>query len=385
MDTPTDYLNLSDEEILNIPEPSTPVPAAEENTPDPIVEAPAAEDPPAEDVDPAPAPTNTEPPASEDDDKPAEGGDKPTERASESSDAVPEKQETKDPATPEPTQSTVDYKQEYENLLRPFKANGREMSVTNVDEARTLMQMGANYNKKMAAMKPGLKLLKMLENNGLLDEGKLGFLIDLDKKKPEAINKLMQDSGLDPMDLSAEKAATYAPTKYTVDDREVELDAVLDEIQHTATYNRTLNIVGTQWDSASKQAVADHPQVLRVINEHVQLGIYDVVCAEVDRMRALGQLSGMSDIEAYRQVGDHLNAQGKFNHLQADPPQSEKTPTPPVVVAPKPKSGDEDKRREKRLAASSARSSSTPAAKTDYNPLSMSDAEFEKLVDPKFL
>ena len=373
-----DYLNLSDEEIMNMPVPEAEPAPAPEADPEPTPPAPV--ETPVKDPDPAPEP------APEDGDEPAEGGDQPTERKGESSDAGAEKKKEKQDTPPKQDEApdAIDYKAEYERLLTPFKANGRDMAVSNVEEALTLMKMGANYNKKMAALKPNLKLLKMLENNGLLDESKLGFLIDLDKKRPEAINKLMQDSGMDPMDLDAEKATSYAPTKYTVDDREVELDSVLDEIQETPSYNRTLNIVGTQWDGVSKQAVADNPQVLRVINDHVQLGIYDVIAAEVDKHRALGRLQGLSDIEAYRQVGDHLHTQGKFNHLRNDPPQSDATPTTPVVVAPNPK-GDEDKLREKKRAASSTRPASAPTAKTEYNPLSLSDDDFEKLVDPKFL
>ena len=89
----------------------------------------------------------------------------------------------------------VDYKAEYDRLVAPFKANGREITVKSVDDAIALMQMGANYNKKMSALKPNLKLMKLLENNGLLDETKIGFLIDLEKKNPDAINKLIKDSG----------------------------------------------------------------------------------------------------------------------------------------------------------------------------------------------
>ena len=87
------------------------------------------------------------------------------------------------------------------------------------------MQMGANYNKKMAALKPNLKLLKLLENNGLLSEEKLSFLIDLDKKNPDAITKLVKDSGLDPLEMDVSKS-DYKPNTYTVHDREVELDSV---------------------------------------------------------------------------------------------------------------------------------------------------------------
>lgn len=56
------------------------------------------------------------------------------------------------------------------------------MQVNSVDEAIQLMQMGANYTRKMQELQPHRKTLLMLENNGLLDEGKLSFLIDSDEE-----------------------------------------------------------------------------------------------------------------------------------------------------------------------------------------------------------
>src|SRR5690606_38757650 len=115
--------------------------------------------------------------------------------------ATPAEEPTTDkPAATEPVQP-VDHKAIVDKLFAPFKANGKEMVVDNVDDAVALMQMGANYNKKMAALKPNLKLLKLLENNNLLSEEKIGFLIDLDKKNPAAIGKLLKDSGIDPLDV----------------------------------------------------------------------------------------------------------------------------------------------------------------------------------------
>ena len=99
-----------------------------------------------------------------------------------------EKGEVKAEGSKEPV--GTDYESEYKKLLAPFVANGREMSVKSVDEAITLMQMGANYNKKMAALKPSLGLLKLLESNGLADAEKISYLIDLANKDAGAVNKL---------------------------------------------------------------------------------------------------------------------------------------------------------------------------------------------------
>ena len=372
------FLDISDEEIMNMapPEPASDA-TVEPDEPEQQTEE-------VKDTNDGLQETTEEEVSEEQaeefsEDRPAEVG-----KEAGTATAAPDAQPVEEQKETESTQEDgMDYKAEYQKLLAPFKANGREIAVKTVDDAITLMQMGANYNKKMSALKPNLKLLKMLENNGLLDEAKLSYLIDLDKKNPEAINKLVQDSGLDPMELDTDKAATYKPSTYAVDAREVELDEVLDEIQHTPSYNKTLNIVSSQWDGQSKQVIADTPQILKVINAHVQSGIYDVINQEVEHERTFGRLQGLSDIEAYRQVGDRLHAEGKFAHLVQ--PQKQQTPTPAVVVTPKPKMGNEDKLREKKRAASAPKAVPTQANASDYNPLSLSDEEFSKLGNPKFL
>ena len=364
-----DYLAMSDEEIMNAVAPVEPVATVEETN---------------EEVQPEAAATETATEVAEQDNEEEEGNTDTSDTATETkTEATEEKTEAeKQEEKAEKETQAVDYEAEYKRLLAPFKANGREIQVKSVDDAVALMQMGANYNKRMAALKPNLKMLKLLENNGLLNEEKISYLIDLEKKNPEAINKLVKDSGLDPMDLDAEKAGEYKPKIHSVDDREIDLDTVLDEIQETPTYTQTLEIVSKKWDGASKQTIASTPQLLKVINDHVANGIYDLINQEVERERMFGRLNGLSDIEAYRRVGDAINARGGFNHLgsnQTKPNQE------PVVVQPKPKAPADDKLNEKRRAASSTKPAnvSTTAA-PDFNPLALSDEEFSKLAEIRF-
>ncbi len=290
--------------------------------------------------------------------------------------------EKEQPETPESSSTpAVNYEEEYKKLTAPFRANGKDIQVKSADDAIALMQMGANYNKKMAALKPNLKLLKLLENNGLLSEEKLSFLIDLDKKNPDAISKLVKDSGIDPLDMDVSKSE-YKPKTYTVDDRELELDSVLEKIQDTPTYNRTIDIVGNKWDGPSKQLVAQHPQVLEVINDHVDRGIYDLIIAEVDRERLFGRLSGVSDLEAYHQVGDAMNARGAFNHLNPVQQKDPATVRQPVPAKPK---AEDPALRAKKLAASTPKAAAPVKADSDFNPLALSDEEFSKIGNPRLM
>lgn len=372
------FLEMSDEEIMNLPDPGAVAASIpEEHAPEVVVpETPAVVPAEVAPVVEAVAPVEAVKTEAVETAKP-EGETVPrpgTVSTEAGADETVAKVEEKKEEAP-----SINYETEYKKLLTPFKANGRDIQVESVDDAIALMQMGANYSKKMAALKPNLKLLKMLENNKLLSEEKLGFLIDLDKKDPGAINKLVKDSGIDPMDLSAEKAGSYKQTAYAVADEELDLDAVLGEIQDSPTYSKTLDVVGNKWDTASKQVVAKTPQLLKIINDHVATGIYDLINTEVERERVFGRLKGMSDIEAYKAVGDSIQGRGGFNHLFNPQSQEQKTtPAAPEIVAPKPKVEDATLN-DKRRAAGSPQTAAPSATPAEFNPLNLSDDEFSKI------
>ena len=276
----------------------------------------------------------------------------------------------------------VNYEAAGKKLFEPFRANGKDMQIDSVDDAITLMQMGANFNKKMAGLKPNLKLMKMLQNNDLLDEGKLNYLIDLSKQNPEAIKKLIKDSGLDPLTIDVEKDPEYKAGTYNVDDSEVELDSVLSELEDSKSYRQTLEIISTKWDASSKKVLVESPDIIRTINQHVELGYYDKISSRMEKERMLGRLTGLNDIQAYKVVGDAINAEGGFG----TPPE---TPQKPVnsqtdEKATKRKQDADAKKAQKRAASHNP---STPGDDVnDYgNILGMSDEEFAKLPASKFM
>lgn len=389
------FLSMSDEEILKLG-PTPPVEASAQDTvtntdPADLDKSDDKTDPDESKVapdeqDPSKTQQNTE-------DKDTKSKADPGKKApNEQEDQTAAKSDTQDDPNAKPKdsaadQAVVDHKAEYEKLLAPFKANGREMSVRSVDEARTLMQMGANYNKKMAALKPSFKFLKMLENAGVLNEEKLSFFIDLEKKNPEAINKLVKDSGINPLDFNEDKANAYKASSYTVDDKEIDLDTVLDDLKDSPSYTKTLQVVGNNWDAESKRFAANNPGLVRLIHDHIDGGYYDIIMEEVERERTLGRLQGLSDLHAYQKVGDAINARGGFDHLvsaKQDQGQLNQKPAP-KIVEPKPQAVD-DKLKDKRRAASPTKAAPTnSAAPKDFNPLSMSDEEFSKQFQKQFL
>lgn len=239
-----------------------------------------------------------------------------------------ETDEEHDEGSGEEESDELDYKSMYDELLAPFRANGQDMSVQSVDEARRLMSMGANYHKKMKTLNPHLKTIKTLEKHGLLDENKLNFLIELDKKEPQAIQKLLKDSEIDPMDIDlGEDAGNYQAGNHHVSSENMALRSVIDELKDESGFDDMMQDITQKFDSASQDKIMANPQALRVMHQHQQAGIYDKIRAEVARRQAFGTLPiEISDFDAYYQVGTELAQKGAFQSDTA--PNSQPKPQP---------------------------------------------------------
>lgn len=284
-----------------------------------------------------------------------------------------DKSDTKDD---NPDTEKFDYKSAFEKVSEPFKANGVDMQVKDPEDIIKLMQMGANYQKKMGQMKPHLKMIKMLENNGLLDEDKLHNLIDLSKKDPTAIAKLIKESGIDPLDVDT-AAKDYKPTNYSVSDKEFNLDQVLDDIKDTDTFSKTINVLTKEWDADSKSAISDTPEIIRIINTHMGNGVFDKVNTVLQQEKMLGKLAGVSDVDAYKQIAERLHKSGE---LREEAPDTSKADSDTSKVssetdATSQASAERDKARK---AVAPVKDTVTTSEKTDENFLGLSDDEFMK-------
>ena len=192
--TASDILAMSDDEILNMEAPAI---IAEEDTstqnnpetngvqtPDEEVDTPAVEDPPTEETSPEAEPDEEDSanPLTSDkvDDKvvdtEVDSNGEPITKA-EPSTTEPGQEQEEEGKQSEGLPADFNYKEGYEKLMAPFKANGKMITPRSPEEAISLMQMGANYTRKMQELQPYRKVMLMLQNNGLMDEEKLSFLI----------------------------------------------------------------------------------------------------------------------------------------------------------------------------------------------------------------
>lgn len=292
------------------------------------------------------------------------------------SEASEQEKETKEVATPD-----ADVVKFRDTILAPFKANGREIQVKNAEEAQRLIQMGANYNQKMQALKPHLALLRQLEDADLASPEAVGQILDLLKhKKPEAIAALAKSAGVDPLDIDEKKVEGYKPQAVQIDPVAEAMSDALDSIQHSQHYTRVVN-TAKAFDSQSKKWLSENPAILGYMESQMSNGVFDIIDAEVNRRKVLDpRVSNAPYLQVYQQVGEELQKQGAFAAIEqaAANAQVVKTPAAPVKVTTagaKPASAAVNAR--KRAAAPT--SSSTPRkTQANYNPLDMSDEEFEK-------
>jgi len=267
----------------------------------------------------------------------------------------------------------VDFEAAYKRITSPFKASKRMMQVDNVDDAIALMQKGADYHNKMKTIAPHLKMVSMLEKEGLLDQAKLNNLIDISKKDPKAIAQLIKDSGIDPLDIDTDEEVGYKPTNYGISDKEFQINQAIDDIRGTPSFDKTINVLAKEWDDESKKLISDNPTIIGILNDHVYNGVYDRVQAVMDTERALGRLQ-MPDVEAYRQIAEHLFQSGAIVNEGQDN-QS------PNASVPKTKARDDVAIKQKRKAAASTKKTTTKNATVPPNYLNMTDEEFMKLAD----
>lgn len=351
-----DFLSMDDDAVMAMQPPAAAaaVEEAPPATPDPVEPVVPAEPatpadealaepvvPPADEVAPVPA-VDTEVP-------PKEG----------------------DPTPPVEAPPAVDYEAAYKKIMAPFKANGREIQLQSPEEAIKLQQMGANYTKKMQALQPALRIVKMLENNQLMDEGQLSYLIDLHQKKPEAIQKLLADSKFDPLEADVEKAATYVPGDHRVGENEIQFQAMLDDVESTPTGPELIAEVARQWDADSRQALFREPRLLAEINNQKANGLYGRISAEIEHRRLLGDLQGVPFLAAYEAVGKDLQARGLL--VPAGQVPSPQAPVVTRVVAPTPVVANSERAR-----AALPTKATTASNQADFNPLAQSDEDFLK-------
>lgn len=268
----------------------------------------------------------------------------------------------------------------YTKITAPFKADGRDMQVKSAEDAIRLMQMGANYSRRMQEFKPLKATAEMLKTHGLDDPIKLSQLIDVSKGDKDAIQKLLKDNNIDPLDIDVSKDSTYKAKDYRPDDKVLGFKEAIQETMRQDGGRDLITEINNSWDDQSKDALQEYPELLQNVLEQRQSGVYEQINAELEYQRSLGYMTNVPFLQAYHQVGAAMQKAGVWDNAKQDQSTSEPAPidTGTRKAAQKPKT-------EQPNPHLSSNPPKRPSAKsddqiTDYAALS--DDDFLKLPPP---
>ena len=255
----------------------------------------------------------------------------------------------------------VDYESVYKQIFKPFKANGKDIAPRTVEDVISLMQMGANYTKKMQAMAPLKKTVETLNKAEIKDED-LNFLIDLHKGDKEAIKQLVKKHNIDPIDLDLE-SINYKPTNHTVSDADVEFKINLEDIKESVP--KIQDVLKT-WDTQSKDRILGDTKLLYALHEEIQHGRFDEVQGRLELEKTFGRYKGKSDLDAYIDVMQKMVAEKSKQTSSQTPKKTTNTPKQSIP--------DKSKAAPTKSVPGTGRANIT--AKDIFD---MSDEDFEKL------
>ena len=378
----SDYLNMSDEDFLKEPVPSKQVEPTTPDTGTPPADPPAPVEPTDGDDDDTP----DDPIELGDEEAPEpKEGDSPTDGDGEDDPTDPQELETSTPKKTKKKKDTTVIERTAETdtatvdkLFAPFKASGVDMQVRSVDEAIQLMQMGANYQKKMQTLKPKMRLLQSMERHQF-DEEKLNFALDLLSGNQEAIHKLVTDHSFNSDDLYDDdgNAPSYVPTDKLVSQSEMDVRAAFEQIETSPHIGRVQQVLQKDWDMDSANEFVKNPSLIINLEQQMQAGHFDIIQTEMMRQRTMygQQTQHLNDLQLYCAIGEQLVKQGQLKMPTTSP-----VPPPPSqasVVAPKPKKTTQQPQSDASKVAPSVRKQGN--AKTVQNYLNMSDEDFMKL------
>lgn len=284
----------------------------------------------------------------------------------------------------------TDYKALYEQIVgKPFKANGRDLTIKSADEAVKLMQMGANYHEKMAALKPVRRVAQMLQQANAMDEQTIGFLLDLHNKKPEAIAKLVKDSGIDLYEFDVAQADNYQTSYQAPTDVQMQLNDTIETLATQPGFQEMFTGIAQSWDDTSQKFITENPAILGVLQEMNARGEYQQIMDEVSRRRLFQpELAAQPMLQLFRDTEVRLREAGllKATATPEQIQQVQQAQAPAIATTTQLKQGTASQTAQARRAAAAPRQAPQTSQRklTPEDIFSLSPEEFAKIDPSKF-
>lgn len=169
---------------------------------------------------------------------------------------------------------------------RKYKANGKDYEFTDqeiFEQFGRVFGQAMDYTKKSQQLKPWRKTIDAIEQAGLSQDD-VNLAIDVLSGDKEAIAALLKRTGVDALELDTDNV-NYTSRDYGRNDTELAIKDIVEEISGDKEYAITYDVLERQWDTKSKEAFVERPELIRELHLDVKSGMFDTLMPIVNKMR----------------------------------------------------------------------------------------------------
>lgn len=268
---------------------------------------------------------------------------------------------------------------------RKYKANGKDYEFTEqeiFDQFGRVFGQAMDYTKKSQQLKPWRKTIDALEQANIAHDD-VNLMIDVLSGDKEAIAALLKRTGVDALELDVDNV-DYRQKDYGRNETELTIKEIVDDIKGDKEYAVTYDVLENQWDTKSREAFVENPELIRQLHLDVKNGMFDTLMPMVHKMKVYDG-NRQSDLDYYAAAAKQYFAEAAQSEARLNAQEARTTRT--VQEQAKREKIDQVKADEQRRVAtktaSTKRKAAAPTAKAagskrvvDY--LDASDEAFEE-------
>lgn len=213
------------------------------------------------------------------------------------------KQEQNDVEDNLPKEKTKSVKKErdiFAEFQKPIKIGNKEIDISDPEKALDIIYNGVTSIEKLRSLKPQLIACKTLSEAGFDIENNAGYILDLLKGEPQAIEKLLFDHNIQPYTLKPFNggAEHYIPKSELKSEATYDLSEYLETFATYSHGNEAIQYVNGL-ESTSIEHVVKNPQLLNVVRQAMVDGYHDEIVKRIEEGRLRGFNYGVNEIIHY--------------------------------------------------------------------------------------
>lgn len=205
---------------------------------------------------------------------------------------------------------------------RKYKANGKDFEFTDDEIFQQFGQVfgqAMDYTRKMQQIKPWRKTIDAIEEAKLSHED-VALAIDVLRGDKDAIAAVLKRTGIDALEIDTDNV-NYAPKDYGRNDTELAIKEIVEEISADPEYAITYDVLEKQWDSRSRGAFAENPELIRQLHIDVKSGMFDTIAPMANKLKVYDR-GQHSDLDYYKMAAqqyftDQRDTEARLNAQEA--------------------------------------------------------------------